>query len=118
MVVGLALALLAVTASRASAQGSGGAAERVTTPTTSSSSVRSAPDPIEFCTDLLGCFTRNAADVQRVAIDGFDGDDGVAFISTRAPCSTNPTVPLSLTFDGGVGSDELRICSVDACAPR
>jgi hypothetical protein len=68
---------------------------------------------LEFCTDLLGCFRRPAADVQRIAIDGFDGDDGV-FISHGTGFVRHPTVPISLTFDGGVGSDELRLCTIDS----
>ena len=59
---------------------------------------------LEFCTDLLGCFERPSADIERIVIDGLDGDDGV-FVSHRANMVTNTSGrPLSLVFVGGAGS--------------
>lgn len=69
---------------------------------------------LEFCTDLLGCFTRLRSDVQRIDLDGLDGDDAV-FIEHTTLFVNHPTVPISLTFVGGAGSDELRVCSIAAC---
>lgn len=71
---------------------------------------------LEFCTDLLGCFERPSADIERIVIDGLDGDDGV-FVSHRANMVTNTSGrPLSLVFVGGAGNDELRVCTVSACS--
>lgn len=69
---------------------------------------------LEFCSDVVGCFTRLKAEVATIVIDGFDGDD-VVFVSHENGFVTNGEGDLTLTFAGGPGNDELSVC--DAFAP-